>query len=102
VPVAVSSVGTSLHDAESEMRDPSTLDHLGDLQLDQLRAQVVEQPHTIPEQDGYQVYVYLVKHPGLDALLHDARGAHGDVVVTRNRLRLLDGALDAVRDERER
>jgi hypothetical protein len=26
--------------------------------------------------------VYLVKHPGLDSLLHDARGAHGDVVVT--------------------
>jgi len=46
--------------------------------------------------------VYLVKHPGLDALLPDARGPHGDVLITRNRLRLLDGALDAVRDERER
>jgi hypothetical protein len=46
--------------------------------------------------------VYLVEESRLDALLRDARGAHGDVLVARDRFRLLDGAFDAVRDERER
>ena len=34
--------------------------------------------------------------------MHDARGAHGDVLVARNLFRLLYGALDPVSDERER
>jgi len=50
----------------------------------------------------YQVYVYLIEEPGLDALLHDARGTHADVLVTCNRLRLVQGAFESVGDERER
>jgi hypothetical protein len=84
------------------MRDASALDHLGDLRLDRLRAQVVEQPDTVPEQHGNQVCVYLVEKPCSDALLRDARGTHGDDLVAGCRFRLLDGALDAVRNERER
>jgi hypothetical protein len=34
-------VGTLLHDAEREMRDPSSLDHPSTLQLDRFGAQVV-------------------------------------------------------------
>jgi hypothetical protein len=50
----------------------------------------------------YQVYVYLIEEPGLYALLHDARGTHADVLVTCNRLRLVQGAFESVGDERER
>jgi hypothetical protein len=46
--------------------------------------------------------MYLVKKPRPDALLRDAGGAHSDVLVARDRFRLLDDALDALRDERER
>src|SRR5918997_4274003 len=95
-------VGTSPHDAERKMRDPCPLDHPGALQLYRLGAQMVEQPDAPSEQDGHQVYVYLVEQPRPDALLRDASGAHGDVLVARDRFRLLDGAFDAVRDERER
>src|SRR5215211_2792603 len=83
------------------MRDTRSLCHPGALHLDRPRAQVVEQSNTVPEQDGYQVYVYLVKNSRPYALLHDTRGAYGDVLVARDLLCLLDGALDAVRDERE-
>src|SRR5919199_4585447 len=63
---------------------------------------MVEQPDATSEQDGHKVDVYLVEQPGLDALLNDARGAYGDVLVARYRSCLLDGAFDAIRDERER
>ena len=46
--------------------------------------------------------MYLVEESRPDALLRDAGGAHGDVLVARGRFRLLYGAFDAVRDERER
>src|SRR5919202_6712058 len=46
--------------------------------------------------------MYLVKKSRSDALPGDARGAHSDVLVARGRFRLLYGAFDAVRDERER
>jgi hypothetical protein len=46
--------------------------------------------------------VYLVEEPRPDALVRDAGGAHGDVLVARDRSYLLDGALDAVRDEPKR
>ena len=49
----------------------------------------------------YQVHVYLVEEPGFDALLHDARGTDADVLVACDGLRLLDGAFESVRDERE-
>jgi hypothetical protein len=78
------------------------LDHLRTLQFDRPRAQVVEQSDTPSEQDGHKVYVYLVEKSRLEALLHDARGAHGDVLLARDRSRLLYGAFDAVGDERER
>src|SRR3712207_1135507 len=91
-----------LHDAERKMCDPRALDHPRALQLDRPRTQVLEQPNAVPEQDGHQVNVYLVEEPGPDALLHDARGAYGDVLLARGRFRLLYGALDTIRDERER
>src|SRR5215210_7167613 len=62
---------------------------------------MLEQSDTPSEQNGHQVDVYLVEKSGPYALLRDARGAHGDVLVPRDRSRLLDGALDAVRDEGE-
>ncbi len=86
-------VATSLHDAERKVRDPSALDHPRAFQLDRPRAQVVEQSDAVPEQDGHQVYVYLVKKSRPDALLRDAGGAHGDVLLARDRFRLLDGAV---------
>src|SRR5436190_16562395 len=46
--------------------------------------------------------MYLVEEPSLDALLHDARGTHADVLVACDRLRLLYGAFESVRDERKR
>ena len=100
--VAAGLVATSLHDAERKMRDPSALDHPGALQLDRLGAQVVEQSDAVPEQDGHQVYVYLVEEARSDPLLRDAGGAYTDGLVACYRFRLLYGAFDAVRDERER
>jgi hypothetical protein len=46
--------------------------------------------------------VYFVEKPGPDTLLREARRPHGDVLLSRDLLRLLDRALDAVRHERER
>src|SRR4249919_2831806 len=63
---------------------------------------MVEQRDTAPEKDVYQVEVYLIEEPSLDALLHDARGTHPYVLVACDRLRLLYGAFESVRDERER
>src|SRR5215210_7316449 len=91
-----------LYDAERKVRDTRTFDHLRTLQFDRPRAQMVEQPDAVPEQDGHQVDVYLVEQTRPDALLHDARRAHGDVLVGRDFSGLIDGALHAVRDERER
>jgi hypothetical protein len=63
---------------------------------------MVEQRNAAPEQDVHQVDMYLVEEPCFDALLHDARGTHADVLVACDRLRLLYGAFESVRDERER
>ncbi len=52
---------------------------------------MLEQSDTPSEQDGHQVDMYLVKQSGLDALLHDASGSYGDVLVARDRFRLFDG-----------
>ena len=83
------------------MRYPRGLYHPRAFQVDWPCTQMVEQPDTVPEQDGYQVDVYLVKKPRFDALLRDARGADSDALVARDRFRLLYGAFDAVSDERE-
>src|ERR687897_1806470 len=91
-----------LDDAEREVRYPGALDHLRAFQFDWPRTQMVEQPNTPSEQDGHQVDVYLVEESRPYALLRDARGAHGHVLSTRGRFRLLDRAGDAVRDKRER
>jgi hypothetical protein len=64
---------------------------------------MLEQSDTPSEQDGHQVDVYLVEQLSLDTLLRDIRGSYGDVVlVTCDRSCLLDGALDTIRNERER
>jgi hypothetical protein len=63
---------------------------------------MVEQPNTASEQDGHQVDVYLVEESRPYALLRNAGGTHGDVLVARDRFRLFNCAFDAVRDERVR
>src|SRR5215212_416671 len=63
---------------------------------------MVEQPDTLPQQNRYQIYVYLLEQTRPDALLHDARCAHGYVLLSGDLLGLLYGALDAVGDEGER
>ena len=63
---------------------------------------MLEQADAPSEQDRHQVYVYLVEKSGLEALLRDARGAYGDVLVACYGFGLLYGAFEAVRDERER
>src|SRR5215211_7303014 len=84
------------------MGHPSALDHPRALQVDRPGAEVVEQADAAAEQDGYQVDVDLVEESRPDALLHDARGAHADVLVAGDRFRLLEGAFQAVGDEGER
>src|SRR5215212_3749314 len=84
------------------MRDPGTLDHSCALELYGRRSQMVEQPYTPSEQYGHEVDGDFVEEPGPDALLRDARGAHGDALVARYGLRLLDRALDAISNERVR
>src|SRR5215211_9179668 len=84
------------------MRHPSALDHPRALQVDRPGAEVVEQADAAPEQDRHQVDVDLVQESCPEALLHDAGGAHADVLVAGNRLRLLQGAFEAVGDEGER
>src|SRR5215218_2209899 len=79
-----------------------SFDHPRTFQVDRSRAQMAEQPDAPTEQDGYQVYMYLVEQPGPDALLRDAGGTHSDVLLACDRFRLLDSALYALRDERER
>jgi hypothetical protein len=91
-----------LDDAEREMRYTRGFDHPGAFQFDRLGAQVVKQSDTPSEQNGNQVDVYLVEQSGPYALLRDASGAYGDVLVLRDRSCLFDGALYAVRDERKR
>ena len=91
-----------LDDAEGKVRYPGALDHPGALQFDLPRAQALEQTDAVPQQHGHQVYVYLVEEFDPDALLRDTGGTHGDVLIALDRPRSLDGALDAVRDERER
>ena len=81
---------------------PGSAYHLRAYQFGRLLAQMVEQSHAVPQQNGYQINVYLFKKSRSDALLHDTSGAHTDVLlVARERFRLLYGAFDAVSDERE-
>src|SRR5512132_1877904 len=72
---------TSLYDAEGKVRHPSALDHSRALQVDRPGAEVVEQADAAAEQDRHQVDVDLVQEPRPEALLHDAGGAHPDVLV---------------------
>ena len=83
------------------MYDPRGLNHFHCFQLNWLRTQVVEQPDTIAEQDWGHGYVYFVKQSGLEALLRDTRRGYGHVLVACGCFRLLDGALNAISDERE-
>lgn len=95
------STASLLDDAKSKTRHPGTLDHPGAFQFDRLRVQIVEEPDTLPEEDGHEVDAYFVDQPGLDALPRDVHAAYADVLVSRGHSRLLDGAFDAVRDEDE-
>jgi nucleotide-binding universal stress UspA family protein len=93
---------TSLYDAEGKVRHPCALDYSRALQVDRPAAEVVEQADAAAEQHGYQVDVDLVEESRSDALLHDAGGAHADVLVAGDRFGLLEGAFESVGDEGER
>ena len=83
------------------MRDTCARDHPDALELDRLGASV-EQPDAIPEQDGHQIEVYLVEESRSDALLHQVRTDHADVLVTGDSFRLRYSAFEAIRDEGKR
>src|SRR3954466_11159957 len=83
------------------MRDTCTLDHPGAFQLNRLGA-LVEQPDAIPKQDRHKIEVYLVKKSRSEALLHQVRTDHADVLFTRGRFRLRYSAFEAIRNERKR
>ena len=59
--MAAGLVAISLYDTKREMGYPGGLDHPRAFQVDRSRAQVVEQPDAVPEQDGHQIDVYLVE-----------------------------------------
>ncbi len=71
-----------LDDAEGEVRYPGALDNAGTLQLDRPRAEMLEQPDAVPEQDRHEVHVYLVEDSRPEALLRDAGRSDGDVSLT--------------------
>ncbi len=83
------------------MRDPGTFDHPRAFQVYQLGSQIVEKPDAISQQDGHQLNAYCVDQPRLDGLLRHVRPAHAHVLVARDRFRLFDGALYAIRDKGE-
>jgi hypothetical protein len=57
---------------------------------------------TPPRAGRDQVEVELVQESRSDALLHDAGGAHADVLVPGDRSGLLQGAFESVGDDGER
>ncbi len=78
------------------------LDHPRRLQFDVVRAHSVEQPDSIADQYGNEVYLYLVEQSGRQALLNGIRAAcNRDTLVTRGCLCLVEGAFDSVIDEGE-
>jgi len=74
------------------------LDHTRALELDRVRAEVVEQTHTAPEQDRDDVQVQLVEKACPRALLHGGRPHYTHVPLTGCGLGLVDRTLDAVGD----
>jgi hypothetical protein len=84
------------------VRHPSALDHPRALQVDRPGAEVIEQADAAPEQHRHQVEVELVQESRSEALLHDAGGAHADVLVPGDRSGLLQGAFESVGDKGER
>jgi hypothetical protein len=84
------------------MRNPGGVYDSRDFQHESLRIDPVEQPHTATEQQGGEVDLDLVDQPGFEELLDDVRAARdSNVPIVRGLLRLLQGALEAVCDERE-
>src|SRR5262245_15070879 len=90
-----------LEDAKEEMGHAGGLYYSDTFQQVGCRAQLIEQPDAATQQYWHQVDLYFVEQPGRDALLHDTRAGHGDVLVPRGCLCLANGAFNAVGDEDE-
>src|SRR4029450_2351194 len=92
----------SSRDPESHVRDPGAFNDPDRLQFDPSITEVLEEPYAAAKQRGHGGDLDLVEEPGTKAVLRNARPHQTHVLVTRCCLRLFDGALYAVCDERVR
>ena len=84
------------------MRDTHAGDHCRIPEDDGCVREVVEQPHPCTEQHGSLIDLDLVEQPGVQALLDRVGAVHRHGLRAGSRLRLSNGALDAVGDELDR
>jgi hypothetical protein len=88
------------------VRDRGAVNDTDRLQVDPSITEVLEEPYTTAKERGHQVDLDLVEEPGTQAVLRNARPPADSrpchPLVTRCCLRLVDGALYAVGDERGR
>src|SRR2546421_3558235 len=96
-------VGTALRlldDAVAKVRYEGGIEHARQLEPGQLGADALEQAGSVAQQDRGEVELELVDQAGVDALV-DCIGAacDQDVLLGRRGSRILDRALDPVRDE---
>jgi hypothetical protein len=68
------------YDSESEVGYAGGRDHSDAFQLDWRYTQMVERPHSAPEQDGRYVYVDFIHQAGGKALLQDTGGAYHNII----------------------
>jgi hypothetical protein len=92
----------SLHDAEKDVSHAGGFRHRLPFEFNRFNTQMLKQPDAAAEQDRHQIDLDFVKQPGLKTLLRDIRAADPDASASCDCLSLSDGALDAIRDERER
>jgi len=82
------------------MRHSGGLDHSGSFELHLPGVDLVEQSNAVTEQQSHYVNLYLVEESGSHVLLNGVRAAaYVDILVTCRCFRLLEGALNTVRDE---
>ena len=83
------------------MGDPGSRNDPHAFELNRLDAEMVKQPDTAAQQHWHEVDVEFVEQSGLEALLRDARGADGNILVPGDFLGLCYRAFDAIADEGE-